>query len=825
MHATLFVLLSLLFCNIHDAKRSFIGISTSNASCASNEIEVTAKRVTSDFAANEYFFIQDLQENVLFISESYPDYSTSTFTLCLPQVYQGIYILIAMNLTSDTTYNYWSTCSSLEIIGPYENRVFKTMTLGDWFAFSLEMQIEPGSWWYWTTDYNPDWFSGPTRGWNYEVISKLPETTATHYFRRSIDGSDLFAAYEFRFLYKYGIVAYLNGTEIYRDNMPDGVITHETKCTHSFLYAEYRGSIRNGFEITYPTEMAVEIHTLDSDSIEFDAWLSGYIDSTSLDFSYNCYPLPVRFAVSYTGADYSHLIDFNDCTSNIEKNIKIDTTYYHYDVGSASANAWFMNTKEYNALRQFKYRSQGLASSTWGDFITSPPYSFDLYGYYVNIKTESGYNAKNYAKYQLYPTVVDSTVYLSDLSPTICYIPYNLTRESLVVVETLSVLVGDIIEIQPDNAELFDCAILPSLPDGVTLDGCQISGIPTVIIPQTLFTIFYADQAGTRATTLSLTVREVPDNPGRWIALIAIIIILLVVLVVLVILYFTKKGKMMKKQPQRPNVSKPTSDLVSNPTPNLVSNPTPNLVSNPTPNLVSNPTEGGQINEVSGSQLSTSSVTEPSAATATAATATATATAPSVPVMLGTTTTTSYSSSPSSGVPVILGSTIVSSSASRVPVTPSLSSIYTSGRSSMTSSMHMPPPPPPTTPPPPPPANISRISTSSKVSPLSQTIKTLPTVPPPPPNSQMRISAMTRSRHPIGHIQNPVNPPRSPTAPPTVPPTVPPPPPVSAVSTVSKAPISFDNIPRMVVLGDGRLVDLNTLSPEERKRVEDELGL
>lgn len=99
------------------------------------------------------------------------------------------------------------------------------------------------------------------------MISKLPETTATHYFRRSINGSDFFTADKFRFLYKYGIVAYLNGTEIYRDNMLDGVITHETKYTHSFLYAKYRSSIRNGFEITYPSEMAVEIHKLDSDSI------------------------------------------------------------------------------------------------------------------------------------------------------------------------------------------------------------------------------------------------------------------------------------------------------------------------------------------------------------------------------------------------------------------------------------------------------------------------------------------------------------------------------------------------------------------------------
>ena len=42
------------------------------------------------------------------------------------------------------------------------------------------------------------------------------------------------AAYEVRFNYRYGIVAYVNGAEIFRDNMPSGSVTAEsTASRHS----------------------------------------------------------------------------------------------------------------------------------------------------------------------------------------------------------------------------------------------------------------------------------------------------------------------------------------------------------------------------------------------------------------------------------------------------------------------------------------------------------------------------------------------------------------------------------------------------------------
>ena len=61
------------------------------------------------------------------------------------------------------------------------------------------------------------------------------------YFRRSFTGLSNMAAYESQFYYRDGIIAYLNGYEIYRDNMGTGPILPSSKPISSYSSYSYHG--------------------------------------------------------------------------------------------------------------------------------------------------------------------------------------------------------------------------------------------------------------------------------------------------------------------------------------------------------------------------------------------------------------------------------------------------------------------------------------------------------------------------------------------------------------------------------------------------------
>ncbi|KAK8794571.1 hypothetical protein WA171_003693 [Blastocystis sp. BT1] len=55
------------------------------------------------------------------------------------------------------------------------------------------------------------------------------------------------ASIDIQFYYSHGIIAYINGSEVFRDNMPHGIINHSTLATNSYSYSSYRGIIIPAF--------------------------------------------------------------------------------------------------------------------------------------------------------------------------------------------------------------------------------------------------------------------------------------------------------------------------------------------------------------------------------------------------------------------------------------------------------------------------------------------------------------------------------------------------------------------------------------------------
>ena len=73
--------------------------------------------------------------------------------------------------------------------------------------------------------------------------------------------------------YQYGVVAYLNGIEVYRDNMSDGQPSIDTLASDSYSSYDYRGVIRSASDVSVSNVLAVEVHFSKSNHGEIIQWI------------------------------------------------------------------------------------------------------------------------------------------------------------------------------------------------------------------------------------------------------------------------------------------------------------------------------------------------------------------------------------------------------------------------------------------------------------------------------------------------------------------------------------------------------------------------
>ena len=543
------------------------------SACPSSQIEITIIRDTLDYASNEIFGLFDYEtdENV-YISWYPTDNSVETRTVCIPRVNSMLYSLVIANET-DT----WNYCSGLEILGPYGNRLFKRTSVGSIFLLSLIMPIDKNAEWEWTTNYNSDWLSSSVSGWDSGIPSSLPESDNTYYFRKSIQGMGFVSAYEFRILYRYGVVAYINGVEVYRDNMPDGAITPETRCSKTYGTYDYRGTIRNGFEIAANSVFSVEVHVTGSTSLQFDAWMAYYADTYSSAWPTYCYFVPVSQAVTGASENAAIYIDGSICTGSYHT-ISIDVTYVEYTTQTAQVNSWNINGDQNEAMSQFKVVNQPLSNTTWSTTTYSDEFTM-TYGILEQIPI-GNYYSDNANKYRFYPTkLLTNPIVIMDLMPSVCYQEYTLSRPNPPTYETSYLgKVGDSIELVPDSSDSLQCGVSPTLPSGLALIGCTIRGTPLESISTTVFTVFYYDRAGTRSVELSLTIDPLPEKKNMtWLIILIVVVVIVIVAVIIVLLKKNNSKKPKIPQSPTPKIVKPI--LVTAPAPA----PQPAVVPAPAP--------------------------------------------------------------------------------------------------------------------------------------------------------------------------------------------------------------------------------------------------
>ena len=191
----------------------------------------------------------------------------------------------------------WTSGSYIEILGPYGNTVFKNAMVAKTLEryplscsseFSpllvVYMPIEKGSSLKTTSNSVPsNWKDILFDDSDWEVLVPTAVSSGTQYYRKHFTGLSSLAAYELRVRYQYGVVFYINGVEIYRDNMPSGVVDHDTVATGSYDTLIYRGVIRSASEVSSVTNvLAIELHfpaEVSQGVLDLDAWMAVYASS------------------------------------------------------------------------------------------------------------------------------------------------------------------------------------------------------------------------------------------------------------------------------------------------------------------------------------------------------------------------------------------------------------------------------------------------------------------------------------------------------------------------------------------------------------------
>lgn len=482
--------------------------------CTDQENWVKIIKQNRNHAGEESVQIYD-GEQILYTSPPQVIDQLYTIDYCLSKTVNDQYTMSLVDSYGDS----WTNGAYLEIQGPYENIVFKgylyaKRTLTN--PLSLYNPLKTNAEWKFTNSYASGWTSvnHDDDAW-LNVVLGNPTTSSqgTQYFRKHFTGISNMAAYEVRMKYRYGIVAYINGLEIYRRNMPTGEITSSTPSVGSFTTSEFRGVVRSGLEIeTSDCVLAVEIHMPTGTtvtSIDFDAWLSVYASAMT---SENCYPFPYAPTISATAGDSpTNAMDYYK-SRVYSVTLSGTETYLSYVftvkvIPAPNAILWYPASMGTSGATSYSVMGAPSLESAQG-FTTIKTMYNQVYGT-EDFTVAPMYNAATpYGAYRFVWLEGGSQVIVPELYLGVCNIPVPTTLT--LSVSSVSVY-KDVEEVSVSVTTLgaSNCTISPSLPEGLTFNSiaCSISGIATETLTQTTFVISSYDLAGASAS-FTLTVNN-----------------------------------------------------------------------------------------------------------------------------------------------------------------------------------------------------------------------------------------------------------------------------------------------------------------------------
>lgn len=248
---------------------------------------------TSYSAASESFEIVS-GSSTLFTSPPFSNNQQYVYEVCLNASSNHIYTLIMKDSDIDGRYGFgWISMNDIN-----DNTIFKnTMVRGSEESnqFGLYSPINKNDTWRYSDSYHSLWNTNSFNDnqWISIILGSSSITSYnTQYFRKSFNGITGMASIDIQFYYSHGIIAYINGIEVFRDNMPHGIINHSTLATNSYSYSSYRGIILPAFYAQFnQSVISVELHftSVNERTIDFNSFIS-YQSGISTDNPCSVYP-------------------------------------------------------------------------------------------------------------------------------------------------------------------------------------------------------------------------------------------------------------------------------------------------------------------------------------------------------------------------------------------------------------------------------------------------------------------------------------------------------------------------------------------------------
>ena len=199
--------------------------------------------------------------------------------MCLSITNNHVYTLKMKDSRNDS----WSDGAWIAIEDSNEHIIFKNMMTArsnEETLFALYSPISKNGEWKMEFNFQSGWnqFSFDDSAWSsYTHGSTTQQSSGTLYFRKTFYGITEMAAVDIQFRYAHGILAFINGVEVFRDNLPSGAVSPTTPASGSYTTSDYHGVIRPA-AVAEAGEavLAVELHFTDASSrpVDFDAFLS-----------------------------------------------------------------------------------------------------------------------------------------------------------------------------------------------------------------------------------------------------------------------------------------------------------------------------------------------------------------------------------------------------------------------------------------------------------------------------------------------------------------------------------------------------------------------
>ena len=472
-----------------------MGTSDSIDACPQDQRLMRVIRQCQKDCALESFVIMK-GEQILYRSPLFEDYLKRVLSVCLESTLHNQYTLL-MSTSSGLS---WRPGSWLELRGEYDNSVFKGTLTDDLvgsFEISLHNLVQKNDEWKLTFGVVVGlWMdlSYVDSAWETVTLGSVSTMVyGTQYFRKRFSGLQSMAAYDLQMYYRYGVIAYINGVEVVRDNMPSGTVSPTTYATGSYVSESYHSFIRPGHEVEYGQNiLAVEYHFLKdvpSSICTFNAFLAIHAPSI---FNNPCWVLPTRVTISTSDANAIEAFNFNTADGFTSQSLSERLTL-QYQL-SPTTRALVNGLRIWSSTNlTYMPRSFHLSASTdgkvstkqilAGDHVRYIPNTFSVFKGYFNTALTSLYHLTITQR-------ASRDLCLYEAQPMVCALqpPTSITFPQGVY----SFLTGSPIPpIAPTIVGISGCFVLPPLPTGLSVnaDTCTISGTPTSIFAKKVFTV------------------------------------------------------------------------------------------------------------------------------------------------------------------------------------------------------------------------------------------------------------------------------------------------------------------------------------------------